>query len=365
MQKTLAPGDKGKGVAVVPLPGAQVLAGKVRTLVDREVLKSDSRTRCLGAELHDLLFKPLAKHIGGKNLVLVPDGVLWELPFELLVEGRAEEDEGKYLIESRQIRYSPSLTVLHLIGQWEEKRTVPREALWALADPVFSKDDPRAKGDLSRPTRDLLELYARRSASGDSFAPLPGTRREVEAIARLHGAKKGDVVLDDLANEKVLKGASSGEVLSRKRYVHLATHGILGSQLGRPPSLVLSLVGNDGAEQGGGVNDGFLSFIEVTHLKLNADLVVLSACETGKGDLRPGEGVVGLSRSFLYAGSRGVVCSLWQVDDARTAVLMESLYNELRKGKVSSAEALALARRKLIAEEQAPFYWAPFILIGK
>jgi CHAT domain-containing protein len=103
---------------------------------------------------------------------------------------------------------------------------------------------------------------------------------------------------------------------------------------------------------------------EVTHLKLNADLVVLSACETGKGDLRPAEGVVGLSRAFVYAGSRGVVCSLWSVDDVRTANLMRALYGRLKEGK-SSAGALALARRQLIAEEQAPFYWAPFILIGK
>ncbi|MBI1914995.1 MAG: tetratricopeptide repeat protein [Planctomycetes bacterium] len=364
VQKTPAPGDKGKGVAVVQLPGAAVLAGKVRTLVDRELLKSDSRTRRLGAELHELLLKPLAQHLGGKDLLLVPDGVLWELPFELLVEGRTEDDEGKYLIEGRQIRYSPSLTVLHLIEQWQKTRPAPREALWALADPVFSKDDPRAKGDLSRQTRDLLELYARRSGSGDSFAALPGTRREVEAIARLHKAKKGDVVLDTLASEKVLKTASDKAVLSRKRYVHLATHGILGSQLGRPPSLVLSLVGNDGAEQGGGVNDGFLSFVEVTHLKLNADLVVLSACQTGRGDLRPGEGVVGLSRSFLYAGSRGVVCSLWQVDDERTARLMQALYAELQKGR-PSREALTAARRSLLADEEAPLFWAPFILIGK
>src|SRR5207248_9561391 len=93
VQKTPAPGDKGQGVAVVKLPGAAVLAGKVRTLVDRELLQSDSRTRQRGAELHELLLKPLAQHIGGKDLVLVPDGVLWELPFELLVEGRTEADE--------------------------------------------------------------------------------------------------------------------------------------------------------------------------------------------------------------------------------------------------------------------------------
>jgi CHAT domain-containing protein/Flp pilus assembly protein TadD len=363
LQKTPAPRDKGQGVAVVPLPGAAVLAGKVRTLVDYELLQSDSRTRKRGAELYELLLEPLAPYIRDKDVLVVPDGVLWELPFELLVEGRTPTDDGKYLIETRQIRYSPSLTVLHLIEQWQKTRPAPREALWALADPVFSTDDPRAKGDLSGPAKELLERYARRSGES-GWQRLPGTRREVQAIARLHGAKKEDVVLDSLASEKVLKTASDKEVLARKRYIHLATHGLLGSARGRPPSLVLSLVGNGGEEQDGGVNDGFLSFVEVTHLKLNADLVVLSACETGKGELRPGEGVVGLSRAFLYAGSRGVVCSLWQVDDQRTARLMQALYAELQKGK-PSREALTAARRALIADEEPPLFWAPFILIGK
>jgi CHAT domain-containing protein len=114
----------------------------------------------------------------------------------------------------------------------------------------------------------------------------------------------------------------------------------------------------------GGVNDGFLTVEEVTHLKLNADLVVLSACETGKGDLRPAEGVIGLSRAFLYAGSRGVVCSLRKVNDEGTSTLMQALYRHLKEGK-PPAEALALAKRQLIAKKQAPYYWAPFILIGK
>jgi CHAT domain-containing protein/tetratricopeptide (TPR) repeat protein len=365
VEKRPAPGDKGQGVAVVPLPGSDVLGPKVRTLVDDEVLKSDSRCRELGAELYDLLLRPLVAHVRGKDLVLVPDGVLWELPFELLVEGRTAEDDGKYLIESRLVRYTPSLTVLHLIGQWEEKREAPTEPLWALGDPVFSADDPRAKGDLHEQTRDLLERYALRGGGGGtSWKRLPATGDEVRAISRMEGVGKDDVVTDGLASEAVVKTASKDGILARKRYLHLATHGILGVGLGRQPSLVLSLVGNDGQEQLGGANDGFLTLEEVTHLKLNADLVVLSACETGKGDLRAGEGVIGLSRAFLYAGSRGVVCSLWSVDDARTAALMQTMYEQLQRGK-PSAKALALARRRLIAQEQAPFYWAPFILIGK
>src|SRR5262249_38717155 len=131
--------DKGSGVAIVKLPGSKVLERKVRTLVDSDMLKSDSRCRELGAELCNLLLTPLTPHIGGKDLVIVPDGVLWELPFELLVEGRTTEGEGKYLAESRLVRYTPSLTVLHLISEWERKRRPPTEPLWALGDPVFSK----------------------------------------------------------------------------------------------------------------------------------------------------------------------------------------------------------------------------------
>jgi CHAT domain-containing protein/tetratricopeptide (TPR) repeat protein len=311
VQKQPARGDKGQGVAIVSLPSSDVLEQKVRSLVG--TLQSDSRCRELGAQLFDLLLKPLAPHTQGKDLVLAPDGVLWELPFELLVEGRTgDEDEtrGKYLIESRQVRYTPSLTVLHLISQWEGKRQAPTEPLWALGDPIFSKDDPRAKGDLHAETRHLLERYALRGARGSTWNRLPATRKEVLAIADLHGMGEDEVVKDAAACEKVIKTASKEGILSRKRYLHLATHGILGVGLGRQPSLVLSLVGNDGTEELGGVNDGFLTLEEVTHLKLNADLVVLSACETGKGDLQPAEGVVGLSRAFLYAGSRGVVCSL-------------------------------------------------------
>ena len=111
-------------------------------------------------------------------------------------------------------------------------------------------------------------------------------------------------------------------------------------------------------------NDGFLTLLEVTFLKLNAQAVVLSACQTGKGRRDRGEGVSGLARTFLYAGSKGVVCSLWQVEDERTSALMKAMYAGLKRGK-GAAEALALARRELIAQEEAPFYWAPFILIGK
>ena len=363
VHKKPVPGDRSGGVALVKLPGADVLGPKVRTLVDAEVLKSDSRCRRLGAELYALLLKPLEKHLRGKDLVLAPDGVLWELPFELLVEGRTAESDGRYLIEGRQVRYTPSMSVLHLDCAWEKKRKLPTEPLWALGDPIFSKDDaqPRrpapADAQFVGPVRSAA---ARRGGPGAAAGDGSGGAGHRGAAPGRSGRRRHRGTGQRARHQDSLRVGRA----ARKRYVHLATHGILGSGRGKPPSLVLSLVDNDGQEQLGGVNDGFLTMNEVTHLQLNADLVVLSACQTGKGDLRLAEGVIGLSRAFLYAGSRGVVCSLWTVEDEQTSRLMQTMYVELKKGK-SSAEALALARRQLIAEERPPFYWAPFILIGK
>jgi CHAT domain-containing protein len=133
---------------------------------------------------------------------------------------------------------------------------------------------------------------------------------------------------------------------------------------GLQPALVLSLAGASGERDEYGVLDGFLRLDEVTHLKLNADLVILSACRTGQGKLHSGEGVHGLARAFLYAGSKGVVCSLWAVDDAQTARLMTALYRGLKDGR-PAADALRDAQLALLREGQAPLYWAPFILIGE
>jgi CHAT domain-containing protein len=167
------------------------------------------------------------------------------------------------------------------------------------------------------------------------------------------------------ATEAAVKAASDKGHLARARYVHFATHGILGLDTGQPPALLLSLVGNDGQRDAdGGVNDGLLRLDEVTRLKLNADLVVLSACETGKGRLHAGEGVTGLARAFLYAGSRGVVCSLWSVDDRETAAFMARLYGGLKDGQ-AAADALRAAKLAMIRAGKPPVYWAPFILIGE
>jgi CHAT domain-containing protein len=158
--------------------------------------------------------------------------------------------------------------------------------------------------------------------------------------------------------------------LSQYRILHFATHAVLGDKVGRfsQPALVLSRREGKGKE-------GLLQFSDILELKLNADLVVLSACDTGLGKLREGEGIIGLTRAFLYAGASSTVVSLWKVEDQSTSLLMEQFHLRLKQG-VSKAEALRQAKLeilnstidlKAIGTRQslaAPFYWAPFILVG-
>jgi CHAT domain-containing protein/tetratricopeptide (TPR) repeat protein len=361
-----APADKANGLAIYPLPGQDDLAEGVSRLADRDTFEAPVKARAVARQAYDLLLAPLKERIRGKDLVIVPGGPLGYVPFEALVE------DDRFLIEKHRIRYAPSLTALHFVRLWEQTRPRPPRPLWALADPVYDQADERAQGkpDLARASQDALAEYLTRAGRGHGAAESPYRRLrftgpEAEAIRDLLGGAEQDVLTGLQASEATVKAASAKGLLARARYVHFATHGILGLDTGQPPALVLSLVGNDGARDAdGGINDGFLRLDEVTRLRLNADLVVLSACETGKGKLYAGEGVTGLARAFLYAGSRGVVCSLWAVDDRETATFMAQLYGGLKDGK-RAADALRAAKLAMIWAGKPPVSWAPFILIGE
>jgi CHAT domain-containing protein len=293
------------------------------------------------------LLAPVKEYIKGKDLVIVPAGPLCQVPFEALREN------GKYLIEQHRIRYAPSLTALHLIRQWEKGRAKPTASLWALGDPLYNAKDVQ--------TQEIAQREGREAG----FARLVNSGAEVRDIAGLLKAPAASIRLGREASEAAVKAASKDDSLAKAKYVHFACHGILGFDVGQQPALVLSLVGNDDKmDEEGGRNDGFLRLDEVTRLKMNADLVVLSACRTGQGRLNAGEGVTGLARAFLYAGSRGVLSSLWSVDDAETARWMTEMYGHLNDGK-PAADAVRAAKLKMIAAGKPPVFWAPFILIGE
>ena len=342
------------GLAVHTLPPAGEIAEAVAALTQARVLEDADATLGRGGAAYRILLAPAAGAIAGKRLVIVPGGVLGRLPFEIL----AEPGDGggpRFLVRGHSIRYAPSLTALHLIRRWEGARPTPDRALWALGDPVYTATDPRlaAGGEASAGP---IRLAAR--ARGAAFGRLAGSGVEVDRLAGLMGSGAGDRLTGPEATEAAVRRLSADGTLARYRYVHFACHGVLGAGDGVRPGLVLSQVGNAEGE------DGTLRADEVTDLRLNADLVALSACQTGQGKQLRAEGVSGLARAFLYAGSRGVLCSLWAVDDASTADLMADVYAGLKSGK-SSPEALRAAQLKMIEAGEPPLHWAPFVLIGR
>jgi CHAT domain-containing protein len=188
---------------------------------------------------------------------------------------------------------------------------------------------------------------------------LAGTRIEADQIARLakSSGTQGDLWLDLSANEDDLKTHD----IQNYRALHIATHGVLDAMRPQFSGLVLSLVGNKGDD------DGFLRTGEVFNLKLGAPLVMLSACESGLGKVKRGEGVIGLSRAFMYAGATTVGVTLWSVADKPTAELMTDFYQRLLGPNPSPSDAIREAQLAMISGKKygAPYYWAPFVLVGE
>jgi CHAT domain-containing protein len=327
--------------------------------------------------LYKAIVAPAASLLGDKRLLVVADGGLNYVPFEALVKtpGGANYGSLDYLIKSNDIVYAPSASVIAAVRGTSP--TVSRSATGILivADPIFNSDDPRLKG--MRVAESLSELrglgLALQTAVGDvagnadaSSAPagrlhlarLPGTRAEADAIASIArtAGVKPDTWIDLGASEEKIHGADA----TNYRIVHIATHGLLDVERPQFTGVVLSLVGNTSA-------DGFLRTDEIFNLKMSPSLVMLSACETGLGKEKRGEGVIGLTRAFMYAGAPTVGVSLWSVADKSTAELMTNFYKNLLTSNSHPSSALRDAQLAMISGNKysAPFYWAPFVLVGE
>jgi CHAT domain-containing protein len=228
--------------------------------------------------------------------------------------------------------------------------------LIAFGDPVYDREGADAgERSAARTTKsEVLRLYAER---GFEFNRLPYTREEVTGIGALFPAAKRQVYLGAAAGEQAVKAENLGQY----RYVHFAAHGYIDEEKPTRSGIVLSLY-NDARE------DGVLQMSEVMGLRLNADLVTLSACRTGLGKLVKGEGIIGLTRSFFHAGARSVVVSLWNVNDLATSELMKAFYQNLNRG-LAKDEALRQAKLTLMKGGQRawrhPYYWASFVLVGE
>jgi CHAT domain-containing protein len=278
------------------------------------------------------------------------------------------------LIVKHEIVSLPSASTLAVLRRELAGRAPAPKAIAVLADPVFGADDPRVKKSGAplvatrrteatpiRADAPLLERALRSFNSSPERAGLARlllSRDEAEAISAAVPASDGLKALDFQANRAL---ATSSD-LSRYRIVHFATHGLLNTEHPELSGLVLSLVDERGQPQ-----DGFLRLHDIYNLKLNAELVVLSACQTGLGKEIKGEGLVGLTRGFMYAGAARVAASLWRVDDYATSVLMKRFYRGLLQEKLRPAAALRQAQLEMLKQRQwrSPFYWGAFVLQGE
>jgi tetratricopeptide (TPR) repeat protein len=285
-------------------------------------------TLLLGAVSHSLSPPPA-------SLIVVSSGILHYFPFETLpTDGRG----GPLLGELAPTSYLPSAAALVELGRRERREVRPR--LLALGDADY--------GGAAATSRIAL-------LQSENLGALPHTRSEVATVRGLFGRGASMVLLGRQATEARFKA----QELATYSVIHLATHGFIDASSPSRSGLVLGLAEGDG-------EDGILQFREVLRLPLAAELVTLSACKSALGELVTGEGIVGLGRSFFYAGADAVVASLWSVDDEATAAFMASFYRALRDG-AGKAEALQRARLETRSDPRwgDPYYWAPYVLLGR
>jgi CHAT domain-containing protein/Tfp pilus assembly protein PilF len=340
---------------------------KNETLGQRRVriTKDDGQYVDASRDLSTKLLGPVAKDLRQRRLVIVADGALQYVPFAALP---APSSTSRPLVADYEIVSLPSASVLALMR--EDLRMRPRapKSVAILADPVFDKDDQRLaalrnrRGDVAKNKTLPLDQsqLALRDFDGlnEGIARLPFSGREAEAIMALVPPGEGMLAVGFRAS----RATAVSPELSQYRYVHFATHGLLNSKHPELSGVFLSRFNELGQSQ-----DGFLQLHDVYNLKLSADLVVLSACQTALGKDVRGEGLVGLTRGFMYAGAPRVVASLWQVDDAATADFMREFYSAMLTEGKRPAEALRVAQLRMSKQTQwsSPYYWAAFTLQGE
>ena len=339
-------------INVVPLPYTEELTKKIGRFNRAISQKENPLYVNLAKELYKDLFQPVRKYIETENLLIVPDGALNLLPFEALLSGSADNENFMnlpYLLNDFAISYMPSISMSRFFDERKSKSYAGKFAAFA---PVFSGSD-------------ITDLPA--VASRSDWDALPSTRYEVQQIAssieeerslwaRLMGEGANRIYTGIEATESRFKNSS----LQNYRYLHLATHAFASDTTEGRAGIAFHPEADAGSNE-----DGILYSEEIYGLNLGNELVVLSACETGTGEVRTGEGIIGLSRAFQYAGAENLLVSLWSVEDRSTAQLMISFYERLQNGN-SAAGALQSAKQTLINTPSYahPRYWSSFVFIG-
>jgi tetratricopeptide (TPR) repeat protein len=352
------------------------------------------------AALSRMLLGPAATQLGSKRLLIAADGAMQYLPFGALpvpeIAGQGDKGTRRQepirqnppvssspcplvplspcpaaaptpLMVEHEIVHLPSASTLAVLRRELAGRQPAPKAVAVLADPVFSADDARvklaahahnARAGKEEPKERPSDLTRALTDVRGELTRLLMTRDEARAILSITPPNARLEALDFRASRAI----STSDELGRYRIVHFATHGLLNSEHPNLSGLVLSLVDERGQQQ-----DGFLQLHEIFNLRLSAELVVLSACQTGLGKEIKGEGLVGLTRGFMYAGAARVMASLWQVDDAATAELMKRFYRRMLQEGMRPAAALRAAQVEMWKRPQwqSPYYWGAFVLQGE
>jgi CHAT domain-containing protein/tetratricopeptide (TPR) repeat protein len=331
--------------AIVKLPaGKEGIQKAVADYLSKIAKQKDSAQ--VARRLYAMLLAPVPEAFRPKRLVIVPDGMLNNVPF-----GALRDAKGRYVIESHIVSYAPSATVLCYLRN--RKPTSDPEMAFLGIGAVPYPLQPKS----ARKTGSFMHFLARGvyDLSGGRFGPLPATRNELVEADQALGHPKRSVLL---IGAEATEAKFDSEPLANFKIIHFAVHGLFTPNFPERSGLIL------GRAPHSKIN-GVLEVRDITHLSLDADLVTLSACDTGTGKIQGEEGITGLVPAFLFAGARSVVGSLWEVDDSVTALEMKSFYEHLAEGQ-SPAEALRQAKLDYLHGEgdRPPLYWAGFILVG-
>jgi CHAT domain-containing protein len=321
------------------------------------------------AQLSKFVLAPVANRLGKKRLIIVADGALQYIPFQVLTLPGAGQETAVPLIADHEIVNEPSASTLALLLGDSTEATQSAGTVAIFADPVFGADDVRvaARNPTAQPSRqvapetdEIARVFrdAGQSIDNRAIPRLLASRQEAEAIMAVVPWRTAFKALDFDASRATLSKPSFGQY----RILHFATHTMIDSEHPELSGIVLSLVDPQGRPL-----DGFLGMADIYDLKLASNLVVLSACSTALGKEVKGEGLIGLTRGFLYAGASGVTASLWKVDDEATAELMKHFYAGIFQRGLTPAAALREAQLAMWNQKRwrAPYYWAAFVIQGK
>jgi len=346
------------------LTAGQMTPGERLTQYQARVTQAEAQIGAANATLSGFLLGAVASKLTYRRMLVVADGALQYIPFQALTAPNLGGGGQEPLIFRHEVVNEPSASALALLLDETARRKPAPNAVAVLADPVFEPDDPRlrsasaAQGARAEKPTELHQALRDIGVTGGEIPRLFASREEAKAILAVAPWRSYFKATDFEAS----RATATGRDLSKYRIIHFATHGFLNNEHPELSGIVLSLVDREGRPQ-----DGFLRLHDIYNLQLPVDLVVLSACNTGLGKDVKGEGLIGLTRGFMYAGAAGVVASLWKVDDEATAALMQRFYEHMLKKGLAPAAALRESQLAMLKEKRwrSPYYWAGFVIQGQ